>query len=216
MIETAEDRKVAKDEIFQRVCVCRSFRLEGLLEILKRTDSQVEPTTLFMWVGDLNASGHFRTLIGSYIVNHDKAKETISKWNDSLYCEEHNNWRDWYKSEFEKKWKGEDLAELLYLEAASFRKGSHTARNILDHLKLKTTEYLHRYIQAKQLQKQPGEIANYIENLIKQIQLDILNRLHWILPNSEDEIYIKFLNELCRLLGSGYNTFIKYLRSLDL
>lgn len=182
-----------KDKIFQRVCVCRSFRLNGLQKILESTDFQVEPSVLLICVGDLNASGHFYNHIESYIVDFEKAENVISTWHPSSSCDLHKKWREWYRSEFEENFKVENLAELLYHEAGCFKNCPDKKDNILDYLKSVTRNYLSFYIRSRHLKHKRMQVADYIQNLIQQLRSAKLNRIHWILSAAEFEAFIDFL-----------------------
>lgn len=113
------------DEIFIRVCVCRSFRLSGLNHILQKFPINSEKFTtlkLLELIGKLTSEGYVGSRLGitEYIVNRKKAERV--ELNDSSPCELHAAWRDWYDDEFGRYHRFEDLSEWLYHEAAYMKK----------------------------------------------------------------------------------------------
>lgn len=204
-------------QLFEHVCVCRSFKLDGLQAILRQTGIQIELPILFKTIGDLNASGWLHTYIGSYIVDRSKAIERIESWEEndiSLSYERYKTWRDWYQNEFQKRWKVEDLAELLYHEAACFIKDPSLQGDVVEYLKGKTKKYLNVFLQLGQSPKQSEEITQYITKFIKQLKSTELDRLEWILSHSEYEAYFAFLDTLsCVLSQDGYDAFLNMLNN---
>jgi len=146
------------DRIFNTVAVCRSFRLNGLSEILKSVKLNIKPVSLIWQVGDLSAQGYFDTSVASFIVDRDKAKEAIKTLNDPSLLELHKKWRDWYYAEFQRYFKPDDLAELLYHEAAILPEEPSRIEKLI----AKTVEYLWEYYDAV-VEKQKFDLEKSIE-----------------------------------------------------
>lgn len=189
-----------KDVIFHCVSVCRSFTLEGLLEINKTLPSPIAPVDLIWKIGELSARGDI--MGGQYIVNHEKAKEFIENTKDTSgkpsISDLHEAWRDWYQSKFEQNYKAEDLAELLYHEAAYF-KYSEPQGDVIHHLQAKTRHYLRTYSQSDHFRQE--EFAEYKKHLITQLECEELDRIDWIMSSNEDlTAFIKFIDSVDPLI----------------
>jgi hypothetical protein len=138
------------NEIFLRMCVCHSFKLSGLKKILEifPTTSSVDPDTLPRIIEELITGGYVESKDLTdvhYIVSREKAEIAIQKLNGPSFCNLHIAWCEWFQSEFEKNFKVNDLAALLYHEAVCLKKCTTTGKNIIDYLKPKLQEHLWKY-----------------------------------------------------------------------
>jgi hypothetical protein len=134
------------DDIFGTVSVCRSFRLNGLQEILKRTKSNIRPVTLIWQVGDLSARGYFDTSpVVNFIVNRDEARKVIPQLTDPTPQQLHEEWLEWYQEEFGRYFKADDLSELLFHKAAVMKQEGAPPGDILENLKKTTQDSLWNY-----------------------------------------------------------------------
>jgi hypothetical protein len=216
------------NEIFERVCVCRSFRLSGLNSILQRFPprSTIETTTLPYLIGDFLGEGYvyIRRGIVEYIVTRERAEAVIPSLNDPTECTLHDAWHDWYEAEFEREHGFEYLAELLYHEAVYFKKCT-SGENILKFLQSKVRGHLWNYCRSvaedyaddsvilpfPDLQNTIGALIIHLKN---RDQGDKLKEVSNYIPNLADRI--KELNRFDGILSdSEYEAFINFLDSLN-
>ena len=199
---------LSSSQIFAIVCVCRSFKLDGLIEVMQRFVTTFDYAELIWLMGDLSASEMLHHGIGNYVVNHAIAKGYILQMEASHILQLHENWRDWYQKEFRKNNQAEDLAELLFHEAACFKYRPSSKGKICNVLQNKTKEYLKFYVS--QTASAIEEIGRYIIKLIKLLDSETLDRLEWIFPSQEEYTeYFDFLDNLCQLLSrKGYHALM--------
>lgn len=213
-------------EIFQRVYVCRAFRLSGLHQILQRfpTSPPIDLIMLPWKLGDLAQAKQIYNEQGYYVVNPDKGRDFSVEPSEPSACTLHDAWRDWYQLEFGKHHQYQELAELLYHEAAYSKCTAATelivilqknvekylweyCRSFEDlftpnftlpfpHLK-KAFEQLTIYLQNNGYEEQANEVSSYLENLRDWIAK--LNRWDGILSVSEYKTFSTFLNSLTHL-----------------
>ena len=212
------------DRIRDTVSVCRSFRLNGLQEVLKRTELEVTPVALIWQVGDLSAQGYLDSNISSFIVKRDQVQQVKSGLGEEL----HREWREWYREEYWRYFKVDDLAELIFHEAAILSEGE--AR--LEAIKNKTLQHLWDYYDGVIVEQQLDlkksfefddegatafksafdvlisrlsstgdneklyEAQHYISNLIEFIKDKELNRFDEVLSKEEYTMFLEFLDDL--------------------
>jgi hypothetical protein len=222
------------DRIFSTVSVCRSFRLNGLQEILKRTKLNIKPVTLIWQVGDLSARGYFDTSVVNFVVNPDKAKEALSTLKDISPFEPlelHEEWREWYQEEFRRYFKADDLAELLFHEAASFEKHKEEVEGKFEYLKNKTLGYLRDYydniVEKQNLDlkkssdiKETAELkqafGDLVSGLKEERKLEKAQEVTEYISNLRHYIEDEVLNRFDEILSSSeYEAFIEFLDSLN-
>ena len=151
-----EEKRKELEEVFKRVCVCRSFRLTGLAEILKKPGFEVEsvpcndPVKLIWLMGDLSANGYVKIKwdkISDYIVSREKADAVIPTLTSPSFCELHDVWRTWYERVYKKHFKVEDLAALMYHETAFFKCCPKSEEDAVAYLEKKSKDLLSEYFK---------------------------------------------------------------------
>ena len=209
-------------EIFHRIYVCRAFRLSGLHQILQRfpTTPHLDPSMLPWKLGELTSIYREKEY---YIVSPERAKTFRLESPEPSYCTLHDAWRDWYRSEFGKHHRYEDLVELLYHEAAYLKRCTSVTEPVTETLQKNIQEYLWEYcrsfeslfnltftlpfphlkkafvqltiyLQQNGREEQSNDVSSYLENLIDWITK--LNRWEEILSSSEYATFNTFLNTL--------------------
>lgn len=222
------------DRIFNTVSVCRTFRLNGLQEILRRTQLNIKPVALLYQIGDLSNRGYFDTNVANYIVDHQKAKNVIPTLHDPSSIKLHKEWRAWYQEEFRRYFKPDDLAELLYHEAELLY---HEVANLsepetrLEELQTKTLGYVWEYHDSLIVQQQLDLKKSFeyeertadvfvsswsavIARLSEAGDDEKLYEVQQYLPNLQEFIEDKKLNRFDEILGKDYAKFLEFLGSL--
>lgn len=139
---------IGGSQILNTVSVCRTFRLDGLQEVLRKTNPQIKPVSLIWQVGELSAQDYVDTSVANFLVKKKAPDEVFPHLGKSDIQDLHKGWRDWYRDEFRRYWKVDDLAELLFHEAASFDSAVTPAPSLLAYLKQQTETYLWQYYDA--------------------------------------------------------------------
>jgi hypothetical protein len=230
------------DDIFAATSVCRSFRLNGLQEILKRTESDIRPVTLIWQVGDLSARGYFDTSpVVKFIVNRDKAREVVPNLTDPTPQQLHEKWLDWYQEEFNRYYKADDLSELLFHKAAVLKQEGNSSQKILEHLEKTTQDSLWNYydhlnaeysctLPSAQEIRETTPIKTAFEDLASQLKsqqvyeeaqevTEYLANLHRYIKElnrfDEDIFAPESLESAESVKSAGYSAFREFLKSLD-
>lgn len=213
------------EQIFNTVSVCRSFRLNGLQSVLRYQQPDLKPITLLWQVGDLNAKGYVKSKVVTYLVNPEEAQRVLPQLDASSKHELHEQWRNWYQEEYRRYFKADDLAELIYHEAACLEKDPQR----LERLQHKATEYLGEYydeVRARQhvslpkfleLKDQPARLPKAFTNLASQLQKkgerDKAQEVREYIASVRR--YITDLNRFDEVLSkSEYNEFVTSLDTL--
>lgn len=171
-----------QENILRCICVCLSFKLSGLEEMLHRFSStfQLNPGLFFMQVGELINQQYFKaeSRITDYIVDRKKINAFEKQLQPSLLYELHHAWREWFQQEFDKFFEFKDLSALIYHEALCFQYSKNAEQSILDYLKLKLQESLVKYYSS---------VAEVLEAAIPQeISSNPQKIIDWLLSQDEE------------------------------
>ena len=138
-------------QLFYRVSVCRSFQLSGLDAIVQRFPTEPQaPTVQLPWlIGDLLSNGYIYTKrsVHGYIVNVQQAKGIQAHVQSPTLCALHDAWHDHYRENFDRHYKVNDFAALLYHEISHIKFCTSGTENLLESLCTKTQNYLWNYCQ---------------------------------------------------------------------
>ena len=211
-------------ELFQRIHVCRAFRLSGLHHILQRfsTIPPIDKNKLPWKLGDLVQAKYIYNEKGYYVVDPERVKDFSPKSPDFSACSLHDAWRDWYQLEFGKHHQHQELAELLYHEAAYSK--CTAASELIAILQKNVEKYLWEYCRSFESLFTPTFTLPFphLKNAFEQLTIYLQDNGYEELSNDVSsylEHLIDWLTKLNRwdemVSSSEYDTFITFLNSLN-